>query len=132
MGFGGSQNKDNMWWGFFKGLEQSIGGFLGKHVDLIYDIDLVMGLVWSVVDPLAEISNIVNAPIAGSINLYHIQSPTLGYCLADVASVARFTLTVSKAIYRFSQNAPGAGFPCSPWATEKIGVRHPTTAQGIE
>jgi hypothetical protein len=72
MGFGSSQNEDNMRWGFLKGLEQGIGGFLGKHVEFIYDIDLVTGLVGSIVDLLTKVSDVINTPIAGSINLYHI------------------------------------------------------------
>jgi len=72
MGFSGSQDEDNIWWWFLKGLEQGIRGFLGEHVDFINDIDLVAGLIWSIVDPLPEVSDFINATIAGSINLNDI------------------------------------------------------------
>jgi len=72
MSFGGSHNKDNMWWWFLKRLEQGIGGFFGEHMDFIYNIDLVTGLVRSIVNLLPEVSDFINAAIAGSINFYDI------------------------------------------------------------
>ncbi|GAI68206.1 unnamed protein product, partial [marine sediment metagenome] len=39
--------------------------------------------------------------------------------------------TIGKAVYRLSQNTPGAGFTGSSGTTEKIGVRYTTTTEGI-
>jgi len=131
MGFSGSQDEDNMGWWFLKRFEQGVGGFFGEHMDLVYNIDLVTSLVGSIVDPLTEVSDVINATIAGSINLNNIQSPTLGYCLAHRASIARFTLTIGKAIHRLGQDASGAGLTCSSWTIKKVGVRYTTTIEGI-
>jgi hypothetical protein len=41
-------------------------------MDFIHNIDLVGSLAGSIVDLLPEVSNIVNATIAGSVNLYDV------------------------------------------------------------
>jgi len=101
-------------------------------MDLVYDIDLVTSLIGSIIDPLTEVSDVINATIAGSVNLNHIQSPTLGYCLAHRASITWFTLAVAKAVHCLSQDAPGAGLTCSSWTTKKVGMRYTTTTEGVE
>ncbi|GAH68171.1 unnamed protein product [marine sediment metagenome] len=72
MGFGGSQNKDNMWRWLLKRLEQGIRGVSTKHMDFIYDIDLVTSLIWRIIDLLTEAADIINTGVAGSVNLYDI------------------------------------------------------------
>jgi len=61
-----------MWWWFLKSLEQGIGGTSTKHMDVIYDIDLVTSLVGSIIDLLTEAPDIINASVTGSINFYDI------------------------------------------------------------
>ncbi|MBA7678057.1 hypothetical protein ES703_86328 [subsurface metagenome] len=100
-------------------------------MNFVYNIDLVTGLVRSIVDPVTEVSDFINATIASSINFYDIQSPTLAYCLAHGASITRFTFAIGKAIYCLSQDAASGGLACSSWTTKKVGVRHTTTIEGI-
>lgn len=131
MGFGGSQNKNNVGWRFLKRLQQGIGGFFSQHMNFVYNIDFITGLVRRIVDPVTELSDFVNATVAGSINFYDIQSPALAYCLAHRASITRFTLTIGQAIYCLSQDAASGGLACSSWTTKKVGVRYTTTIEGI-
>jgi len=99
---------------------------------LIYDIDLATSLIGSIIDPLTESPDVINATIAGSIDLNHVQSPTLSYGLAHRASITWFTLAIGKAVHRLSQNAPGAGLTCSSWTTKKVSMRYTTIIEGIE
>ena len=131
MGFGSRQDKDNVWWWLFQRLQEGIGGAGTEHMDFVYDIDLVTGFTGSIVSSLAEVPDIVNAGVAGGINLYDIQSPALGYCLAHGAGITRFTLAIGKTIHRLGQDAPGAGLTCSSWTTKKIGMRYTTSIKGI-
>ena len=131
MGFSGSQYKDNMRWWFLKSLEQGVSGTVTKHVDFVYDVDLVAGLVGSIVDLLTETPDIINTGVAGGINFDDVQSPGLGYCLAHRARIARLTITITKTVHRLSQNACRAGLTRSSWATKKIGVRHTATTKGV-
>jgi len=96
-------------------------------MNLIYDVNLIPCLVGSIGYPLTEVSHFIDTPIAGSINLNDIQSPALGYCLAQAAIIARLTIAVGKAVHRLSQNASGTGLTGASWAAEKIGVRDTTT-----
>jgi hypothetical protein len=100
-------------------------------MDFVYDIDLVTGLVGSIVDLLTEAPNVINTSVTGGINFYDIQSPAFGYCLAQGASITRFTLAISKAIYCLSQDTTSGGLTCSSWTTKKVGVRYAATIEGI-
>ncbi len=121
-----------MGWGFLKGLEQGIGGTITKHMNLIDDVDLVSSLIRSVIDLLTEAANVFNTSVTGGINLDNVQSPTLGYCLAHGARVARFSFAVSKTIHCLSHNAPGAGLAGSSRAAKKVSMRYTLTVEGIE
>ena len=132
MGFGGSQNKNNMRGWFLEGLEESVRGAGTKHVDFVDDVDLVACLVGCIVDLLTETADIVDASVAGSVNFDDIQSAALGYCLTHGAGIAGFTVAIGETIYRLSQNARGAGLAGSPRATKKIGMRYTAAAESIE
>ncbi len=132
MGFGSSQNKDNIRGWFLQRLEKGVGGFFSEHVDFIYDIDLIAGLIGGVIYPLAEFSDFINTAITGSVNLNYIQSPGFSYCLAERASITWFAFTVAKAVDCLSQNTAGASLTGSPRAAEKIGMRHMTATEGVE
>ena len=72
MGFGGSQDKDNMRWWFLKSFKQGVRGWFGEHMDFVYDVDLVTGLVRSIVDLLTKAPNIINTSVTGGINFYDV------------------------------------------------------------
>ncbi len=72
MDFSGSQDKDNMWWWFLQGFEQGVRGWFGEHMNFINNINFIAGLIGGIVDSFAEFPDVVNAPIAGGINLYNI------------------------------------------------------------
>jgi len=132
VGFGGSQNKNNMWWRFLKGLEESVRGASTEHMDFVDDIDLVAGLVGGIVDLLTETADIVDTSVTGSVNFDDIQSPGLSYCLAHGAGITGLTLAIGETIHRLSQNTPGASLAGSPWATKKVGMRCTATTESVE
>jgi hypothetical protein len=68
MGFGGSQDKDNMRWWLLQRLEQGIRGAGAEHMDFVYDIDLVASLIGGIVDLFPEAADVINAGVTGSIN----------------------------------------------------------------
>ena len=89
MGLGGGQDKDGVRRRFFQRLQQGVGGLLGEHVDFVDDIDLVAGLVRGVVHLLPQVADLVDAAVAGGVNLDNIERPPLGYLLAHRAGIAR-------------------------------------------
>jgi len=100
-------------------------------MDFVYDIDFVAGLVRSIVDLLAEVSDFINAAIASRIYFDNIQSPAFGYGLTHGASITWFTLAIGKAIYCLSQDATGGGLSGSSRTAKKVGVGYATTNEGI-
>ncbi len=72
MGFGGSLDEDNMWWWLLKGFEQGVRGTIAEHVDFVYDVDLVTGLVGGIVDLFTEAPDISDTGVAGGRDFYDI------------------------------------------------------------
>ena len=133
MGFSSCQDKNNMRWWFLQCLKQGVGGFFGEHMDFVDNIDFVTGLVGRVVHFLTEVSDFINAAIAGRINLDDIQSRPLGDCLAHGTGITWLILAIiGKAIYGLGQNAPGAGLAGASGTAEKIGMRYVTATQGVK
>jgi hypothetical protein len=131
MGLGGGQDKDDMGRWFLKGFEQGIGGTAAQHMDLVYYIDLIAGLIGGVIDLLAQLPDIVNTGITGGVYLYDIQCPAFIYCQTHLAGVARLTLIVVQAVDSFGKYTGSAGLTRSPGAAEKIGMRCAFAFQGI-
>ena len=131
MDFGGGEDKNNVRRWFLKRLKQGVRRFFSQHVDFVYNIDLVAGLVRGIVDPLTEVSDFINAAIASRIYFYNIQSPALAYCLAHGAGITRFALAIGKAIYCLSQDTAGGGLAGPSRTIKKVGVRYATTVEGI-
>ena len=92
MGFGSGENKDDMWWRFLQRLEECIRGTITKHMDFINDIDLVTGVIWRIIDLLAEASDIINTGVAGGVNFNNIKCSAFGDILAHRAGVTGFSL----------------------------------------
>ena len=101
-------------------------------MDFVYDVDLVAGLIGGIINPLAEVPDIINASITGGINLNKIYRPAFVYGLAYGTSIARFPLTIIKTIHCLSQDAAGAGFTGSSRTTKEIGVGDTLATEGIE
>jgi hypothetical protein len=100
-------------------------------LDFINDIDLVAGLVGSVVDLLTEAAYIINAGITGGVNFNNIQSVAFGDGTAHGTGIAGFALAVGQAVDGFGQNAGGAGLASAARAAEEVGVGDATAAEGI-
>ena len=131
MGFGGGQDEDDVRRRLLQRLEQGVGGLVGEHVDFVDDIDLVARLVGGIVDLLPQVADIVDAAVAGGINLDHIQGPALGDGLAHGAGIARLALAVGEAVDRLGQDARGAGLAGAARAAEEIGVRDAPLARAL-
>jgi len=101
-------------------------------MDFVYNVNLVTGLTGSIINPLAEVPDIINASVAGGINLNKIYRPAFIYGLAHGASIARFPLAIIKTIHCLGQDAAGAGLTRSSRTTKEISVGDTTTIEGIE
>ena len=101
-------------------------------MDFVDDIDLVAGLVGSIVDLLTKAADVINTGVTGGVNFYDIQSSTFGDCLAHGAGIAGLAVTIGEAIDCLSKAACGAGLAGPTRTTEKIGMGYATTAESVE
>lgn len=80
MDFGGREDEFDVCWWLLKGLEESIEGSFGEHMNLVDDINLVFGLGWLELGSLDNITDIINPCIGRSIDLDDIQESPFVEC----------------------------------------------------
>src|ERR1051326_6414951 len=90
----------------FEGLQQGIERLLREHVHLIDDVNLIMTLRRRVAHVVAQLAHIINAPVAYSVDLDHIETVACGDLLAVIAFSARRDRRTLDAIERLGQNSP--------------------------
>ncbi len=92
-------------------------------MNFVDDIDFEAGFGRGVTHLFTQVTDVVNAGVAGGIDFNDIQCPSPGDCLANIAGVARLALTaVIQAVYGFRQYSPGACLSRAPRSAEEIGV----------
>ena len=95
-----------MFGGLFQGFQEGIEGRLGKHVNLVDDVDLVFpNLRWDT-DLVYQVSDIVYRVVGGCIQLKNIEGKILSFLFTSVL------------VDLFGQN-PGAGGLAHPARTTK-------------
>ena len=67
MRIGGGQDEFNMGRWFLERLQQGIEGLQCEHMRFIDDVDLTSALRWREMYLVSYISNLVDAPVTGSI-----------------------------------------------------------------
>ena len=84
----GDQGKDHVRRWLFQGLEQGIEGRLGEHVCFIQHVDFVLSFARPEAHLLADIADLVDAPIAGGIDLDQVQQTPLVDGYTDRTAIA--------------------------------------------
>jgi hypothetical protein len=91
-------------------------------VHFVDDIHLPSDGAGGVVDAFPERTDIINAPVAGRIDLDYIETPALGdgdTCLARIARLASLRI---ETVHRPGENPAGACLSRAPWTAEEIRV----------
>ena len=63
-----------MWRRLFERLQQCVECFLGEHVHLVDDVDFVTALRRRVAHVVAQLAHVIDAAVARSIDLDHIEA----------------------------------------------------------
>jgi hypothetical protein len=95
-------------------------------------IDLIAKYIRGIVDPLLKIVHIVDAAVAGLVDLDDIESIALIYGKARVAFIAGLALYRPLAVDCLGQYAGCAGLAAAARAAKEIGMRDPAAFDGIE
>ena len=86
-------------------LEKRVGRFLGQHVNLVDDVDLVFPLGRGIPDVVAQFAHIIDAAIAGRVQLKNVKAVAARDFLAIVAHAAGRNCRAFDAIERLGQDA---------------------------
>ena len=111
-------------------LEEGGGGRLGEHVCLVDDVYLAPGFGGRVLHLFPQVANVVDAPVAGGVDLDDVHRPTLVYGRADGAGVVRFPGLWRQAVHGLGENAGGAGLAGAAGPAEQVGVSDAADVHG--
>ncbi len=75
--------------GFLECLQEGVERLLGEHVHLIDDVDFESGGGWSVFDVITQFSNLLDAAVAGAVNLQDVERPPFRDLHAPLIVVAK-------------------------------------------
>ena len=107
----------------FQRFQQRVERLLGEHMHFVYDIDLVARVAGREPDLVAQVADVVDAAIAGGVNLNEVKSAPVVDGNADAAFVVRLALGGRKAIHRLGEDARRAGFARAARAAKQVCVR---------
>ena len=122
MRLGGRQNEHRMRRRLFERLQKRVERRLGQHVDFVDDVYLVARLIRRKANLVAQVTNVIYAPIARRINLDEVERSRLVNAHADMAFVVRLTVLRRQAVYSLRQNARRARLACAACPAEQVGM----------
>lgn len=131
MGLGRSQDENDMLGRFFQGLEQGIECALGEHVDFVDDVYLILRTARKEFYLLADVSDFIDAVVAGSVNFHNIRAVALGNFPARKAFSAGLVCFRSGTIEGFCKNPGDGGFSRPPWPAEQISMGNLPACQRV-
>ena len=110
MSFGRREDENDVVGRLFQRLEQRVERLAGQHVDFVDDVHFRAELRRCKLDALAQFSDLVDAAIAGRIDLHDVEGGALCDRNAGVAVTARVgARTVGLAVETLREDAGGGG-----------------------
>ena len=129
--FGCGEDEDGVAGRLFEGLQERVECRLGEHVDFVDDVDLVAALVRRVPDLVAQIANVVDAAVAGRVDLDEVERAGLVDRLADFARIVRLPVLRVAAVGGLRHDAGGARLARSARAGEQVRMGEPSERHGV-
>ena len=107
-----------MWRRLFERLEQRVEGSVREHVDLVDVEDLELAAGGGEADGFAQIADLFDAVVRGTVDFQNVERAAFGDFDADVLVGIKVGFRAVGAIERLGQNAGGGGLAGAPWADE--------------
>ncbi len=108
--------------GLFEGLEQRVEGSRGKHVDLVDDVDLEGTLRGAVLAVLAQIADLLDRVVGGSVDFDHVHAAPAHDRLHQVRLRVEIHTRAGAPVQRAGEEPGGAGLARPARPDEKVGV----------
>ena len=112
-------------------LEQGIERRRGEHVHLVDDVDLEFRRGRRVHTGLAQLTHLLDAVVAGAVDLQHVDRAALGDLVALRIVIGKIDLRPVGAVEALGKNPRQGRLAGSPWPAEQIGVRDSLTTDGV-
>jgi hypothetical protein len=124
VGLGGGEDEDEEPGRLFDELEQGVEALRRDHVGLIDDVDLVAIAHRGVERPFAQVAGVINATVAGRIDLDHVDGARTVRSEFDarVAYPAGRGRRALDAVQRARKDACAGGLAAAARAGEEVGV----------
>ena len=101
---------------------QGVEGLPREHVDFVDDVDLESRPAGPHVDVLPQLADLVDAAVAGPVDLQHVHVVARADALADVALVAGDGRRALDAVQGLGQDPGGGGLAHAPGPGEQVGM----------
>jgi len=106
----------------FERFQQRVERFLGEHVHLVDDVDLVTAFRRRVAHVVAQLAHVIDTAVARAIDLDHVEAVARGDLRAVIALSAWRDRRAVDAIERLCQNSRSRSFADAPRPDEQIRV----------
>ena len=128
---GGGEDEFHVRRWFFERLEQRVEGGVREHVDLVDVENLELPAGGGEAHGLAQVADLLDAVVRGTVDFEHVERATFGNLDADVLLGVEVGFRAVGAVERLGENPRGGGLPGAPRADEKIGVGQPFLGDGV-
>ena len=115
----------------FQRLEQGVKGAVGEHMHFVDDVDLVTALAGAKAYLVAQLADVVDTVVGGSVDLDQVDHAAFGDGDAGGALVAGTFGLWRAAVQRLGQDARRTGLARAARPGKEIGMGHTTFAQRI-
>jgi len=122
--------------GLFQGLQEGVPRGVREHVDLVHDVDLVAIAGGAEGQALLQLPHLVDAVVAGAVDLLDVEVVALGnFCarrahLAGRGGRARGLAVCAEAVEALGQQAGAGGLADPADAGEQEGMGHAVLGDG--
>ena len=123
-----------MFRGLFERFQQGVEGGGGEHVHLVDQIDLVGAAGRGICGIFPQRPDTLDAVVAGTVDLKHIETPSLGNLhtgIANAAGIVGRAILAGLAVQRLGQNTGGRGLSHPARADKEIRLRETTPRDGV-
>ncbi len=127
---GGQQELHMLWW-LFQGFQQRIKAGNRKHMNFVYQIDLVAAASRHVLGVFQQLPSIVDPGTRGGVYLDEIDKAILFYLGTDRACPAWRGTHALLAIQALGQNSCDGRFAHTPGSSEQIGMMQTIVIEGV-
>ena len=130
-GLGGGEHELHVRRRLLERLEQRVERRRGEHVHLVDDVDLELRRGRRVHTGLAQLTHLIDAVVAGAVDLQHVDRAALGDLVALRIVIGKIDLRPVGAVEALGKNPRQGRLAGSPWPAEQIGVRDSLTTDGV-